>query len=84
MNSVEEIESELATFLKREIFGSEVEMKSETNLVAAGFDSMSLVKVLLHVETTYDFWIPEDQITGEALNSLRSFAETVSRLLNER
>lgn len=84
MTSAQEIETELAAFLKREIFGPEVDVNPTTDLVAAGFDSMSLVKTMLHVETTYGFWIPEDRITSEALTSLRSFSETVSRLLHER
>ena len=78
-----EIQSELLAFLASDIFAPETNLKPETDLVAAGFDSMSLVKVLLHIETKYGKWIPESEITNEALASVRSLAETVARVLNE-
>lgn len=79
-----EIESKLLDFLKREVFAPEVELTLETDLVGAGFDSMSLVRVLLFLEQTYGFWIPEGEITGDALQNVRSLAATAARLLNEK
>ena len=76
-----EIEAQLLGFLKREVFAPTVALTPETDLVGAGFDSMSLVRVLLFVETTFGLWIPEGEITGEALSNLRSLAATVRRLL---
>ena len=80
----QQIESELLGFVRREIFAPTVEVTAETDLVGAGFDSMSLVRVLLFLETTYGLWIPEKEITSEALRNLRSLAAVVSRLLHER
>ena len=79
-----EIEEKLLAFLHREVFAPEVEITVETDLLAAGFDSMSLVRVLLFVEKTYNLWIPESEITGAALSNLRSLAAMISRLLHER
>jgi acyl carrier protein len=79
-----EIEARLLDFMRREVFAPEVALTPETDLVAAGFDSMSLVRVLLFVETTYGLWIPENQITGDALSSVRALAATVRRLLHDR
>ncbi len=79
-----EIETELLAFLRRDIFAPETQLDGETDLVAAGFDSMSLVKTLLHVETNYGKWIPESEITNEALASIRALAATVARVLNEK
>lgn len=79
-----EIETELLAFLGRDIFSQETRLAPETDLVAAGFDSMSLVKLLLHVETKYGKWIPESEITNEALANVRSLAATVARVLNEK
>jgi acyl carrier protein len=79
-----EIEIELLAFLRRDIFSPDINLTPETNLVAAGFDSMSLVKLLLHVETKYGKWIPESEITNEALASIRALAATVARVLNEK
>lgn len=79
-----EIETKLLDFLKREVFAPEVAVTPETDLVAAGFDSMSLVRMLVFIETDYGFWIPESEITGEALKDVRSLAATITRLLNAR
>ena len=79
-----EIETKLLDFLKREVFAPEVAVTPETDLVAAGFDSMSLVRLLLFIETDYGFWIPESEITGDALRNVRALAATIARLLNER
>jgi acyl carrier protein len=45
---------------------------------------MSLVKLLLHVETKYGKWIPESEITNDALANVRTLAATVARILNEK
>jgi len=79
-----EIETELLAFLRRDIFSPETSVTPDTDLVAAGFDSMSLVKTLLHVETKFGKWIPESEITNEALASVRALAATVARVLNEK
>jgi acyl carrier protein len=45
---------------------------------------MSLVKLLLHVETKYGRWIPESEITNEALASVHTLAATAAKVLNEK
>ena len=80
----QQIETELLGFLRREVFAPGVDLTTETDLVGAGFDSMSLVRVLLFIETTYGLWIPEKEITGETLSNLRALAAAVCRLLHER
>jgi acyl carrier protein len=84
MIEAQEIETKLLGFLKREVFASEVVVTPETDLVASGFDSMSLVRLLLFIETDYGFWIPESEITGDALQNVRALAKTIARLLNAR
>lgn len=80
----QKIEAELIAFLRREIFGPETTVDTGTDLIAAGFDSMSLVKLLLFVETKYGKWIPESEITAETLASIRALAVTVAKILNEK
>ncbi len=77
------IETDLLAFIKREVFAPSVEVTLDTDLVGAGFDSMSLVRVLLFVEQTYGMWVPESEITPEALQNLRSLAATIGRLVNK-
>jgi acyl carrier protein len=79
-----EIETDLLAFLRRDIFSPEIKLDAGTDLVAAGFDSMSLVKLLLHVETKFGKWIPEGEITNEALANVSALAATVARVLNEK
>lgn len=84
MIEASEIETKLLDFLKREVFAAEVAIAPDTDLVASGFDSMSLVRVLLFIEQSYGFWIPESEITGDALQNVRTLATTAARLLNAR
>ena len=84
MIQAQEIETKLIDFLKRDVFAPDVAVTPETDLVAAGFDSMSLVRMLVFIETDYGFWIPESEITGPALQNVRTLAETIARLLNAR
>lgn len=84
MIQAQEIEIKLLDFLKREVFAAEVVVTPDTDLVAAGFDSMSLVRVLLFIEQSYGFWIPEGEITGDALQNIRTLAATAARVLNAR
>ena len=79
-----EIEAKLLAFLHREVFAPEAAVTAETDLVAAGFDSMSLVRVLLFAETTLGLWIPQKEITRDSLRNVRTLAATVARLLHER
>ena len=84
MIQASEIETQLLDFLKREVFAPEITVTPETDLVASGFDSMSLVRVLLFIEQTHGFWIPESEITGDVLRNVRTLATTAARLLNVR
>jgi D-alanine--poly(phosphoribitol) ligase subunit 2 len=82
MVRTEDIEAELLAFLRREVFAPEVPVTPDMDLIAAGFDSMSLVRVLVFLETTYGKWIPESELTPDALRSPQQLAGTFSRLLN--
>lgn len=84
MIAATEIETKLLDFVQREVFAPDVGVTAETDLISAGFDSMSLVRVLLFIETTYGFWIPQSEINAAALQNIRSLAATAARLLHER
>ena len=79
-----QIETDLLAFVQREVFAADAGVTADTELVPAGFDSMSLVRVLVFVEQTYGLWIPASEITGDSLRNLRALAGTVSRLLDAR
>ena len=62
----------------------ETQVTVETDLIASGFDSLSLVSLLVFVEQTYGLWIPQDEINETNLKDIRALAAVVVRLLNER
>ena len=82
MFEASDIERQLLAFLQREVFAPDVAMTPETDLIAAGFDSMSLVRLLVFVEATYGLWIPEREISAVTLRNLRALAAAVARLLH--
>ena len=84
MSGPEEIQSRLMEFLGREVFSPETVLTEDTDLIASGFDSFSLVNLMLFVEQTYGLWIPEREITEATFKNVRSLAAVVFRLLHER
>lgn len=79
-----QIETDLLAFVRREVFAADAGVMVETDLILAGFDSSSLVNLMLFVEQTYGLWIPEREITAATFQNTRSLAAVVSRLLHER
>ena len=84
MSGPDEIQDRLMEFLRRDVFGPEVVVSEDTDLIASGFDSFSLVNLMLFVEQTYGLWIPEREITAANFQNTRSLATVVCRLLHER
>ena len=84
MSGPEEIQSRLLEFLRRDVFSPEIPLSEDTDLIASGFDSFSLVNLMLFVEQTYGLWIPEREITAATFQNTRSLAAVVCRLLHER
>jgi acyl carrier protein len=76
-----ELEERLLAFLSSEIFRERQDITAETDLIAAGFDSMSLVSLLLFVEREYGVWMPENEMTERVLKNARSVAEHLMKSL---
>lgn len=79
-----EMEAQLLAFLKREVFSAQFDVTADTDLIAAGFDSLSLVRLLLFIEKTYGLWIPESEITPETLQNVRTLAAAVGTMLHAK
>lgn len=79
----QQIETQLLAFLRKEVFSPQMTVGPDTDLIASGFDSLSLVRLLLFIEKTYGKWIPERQITTETLQNVRTLSVAVAGLLNE-
>jgi acyl carrier protein len=83
MTDPRQIETQLLAFLRKEVFSPQVAIGPESDLIAMGFDSLSLVRLLLFIEKTYGRWIPERQITTETLQNARTLSVAVAALLHE-
>ena len=84
MIEAREVEARLLAFLRREVFSPQITVAEDTDLVAAGFDSLSLVRLLVFIEQVYGVWIPAPQLTADTLRNVRSLTSIVCSLLHER
>jgi acyl carrier protein len=84
MMETAQIEACLLEFLRQGIFSSQTVVTEETDLVANGFDSLSLVSLLQFVEKEFGLWLPENEINEANLKNVRALAAVVARLLHER
>jgi len=83
MNEPTDVQARLLEFLRGGMFSAQTQVTEETDLIASGFDSLSLVSLLVFIEKTYGLWIPQSEITETNLKNIRSLAAVVVRLLNE-
>ncbi len=79
-----QIQTELLEFLRAGIFSEQVAVAEDTDLVANGFDSLSLVALLQFIEKKYGLWLPESEINEATLKNIRTVAAVIVRLLHER
>lgn len=83
MNEPTDIQTRLLDFLRDGIFSAETQITVDTDLIASGFDSLSLVSLLVFIEQTYGLWIPQNEINEANLKNIRTVAAVLVRLLNE-
>ncbi len=83
MNEPTDVLAKLVEFLRGGMFAAQVQVDENTDLIASGFDSMSLVSLLVFIEKTYGIWIPQSEINEENLKNPRALAAVVVRLVNE-
>lgn len=84
MSEPTHVQTRLLEFLRGEVFSAQTAVSEDTDLIASGFDSMSLVSLLLFIERAYGLWIPESEITVATFKNTRALAAVVVRLLDER
>jgi acyl carrier protein len=84
MSEVGEIQNKVLEFLRGRVFSPGTIVSEETDLIASGFDSLSMVSLLLFIEETYGLWIPEGELTEATFKNPRTLAAVVVRLIDER
>ncbi|MEO6637450.1 MAG: acyl carrier protein [Ginsengibacter sp.] len=84
MIEITDVQNKLVEFLRGGVFSAQIQVDENTDLIASGFDSMSLVSLLVFIEKTYGIWIPQGEITEANLQNPGTLAAAVVRLLNEQ
>jgi len=75
----EAIATALTEFINANIMAPTRPIRPDDDLESAGVDSMGLLKVLLYVEITFGFWMPDEDLVQENLASARTLATYVCR-----
>ncbi|RJP82361.1 MAG: hypothetical protein C4522_03430 [Desulfobacteraceae bacterium] len=77
MVRMEQIKEQLVFFLQNEIFDSSIRIDPDTDLFETGFDSFSLVKLLVFIEKKYNLRIPEEKLTEDTLRDVNRISELI-------
>lgn len=77
MLQIDQIKGPLVSFLKTEIFDSSVALETDTDLFESGFDSFSLIKLIVFIEKKFRIHIPEEKITEETFRNINSLSELI-------
>jgi acyl carrier protein len=71
----------LVEFINNDIMAEDHAIDVTDSLDAAGVDSMGLMRILLFIEETYGFWIPDEDLTDDVVATSRSFAQYIHQKL---
>ena len=79
--SIQEMESQLLHFLKRNIIDIAVEANEYSSFQSLKIDSLSTVEMILFLERKYQFTIPEHELVPDNFKSVKSLAACAHRCL---
>lgn len=82
--TLEQLEERIFLILRDDLLAAGGEFTPDSDLVAAGLDSMAVTQLMLAVEESTGVWVDESLLTPENLASARSLAACVHALLGER
>jgi acyl carrier protein len=77
---IDQIKGHLVSFLKKEIFDSSIILETDTDLFESGFDSFSLIKLIVFIEKKFRIHVPDEKITEENFRNINSLSELVYAL----
>lgn len=75
----EEVAKLLANFVNTNIMARGRPIQPDDAFEAAGVDSLALLRLLVFVEATFGFWMPDEDLLEENLTSPRSLANYICR-----
>lgn len=76
-----QVEKALGDFIADEILLREEPLGLDADLFDAGFDSMSLTRVVVFVEDLFSVTIPDEEIVLDELTTVRAWAAFVHKRL---
>ena len=77
------IAASLCGFIREELVGENVDVVPESDLVALGLDSFSLMSILMYIERTWEVQAPMETLTPENTATPAAIAGCVRDHLNE-
>jgi len=77
------IAKSLCTFIREELVGDNVSVVPDSDLVALGLDSFSLMSILMYIERTWNVQVPMETLTPENTATPEAIAGCVQGQLNE-
>ena len=80
ISELSEIIQNILGFMKNEMFDSSIDLKPDTNLFESGFDSFSLMKLLVFIEKKYNIHVPEEAITESNMQNITNFSKLIYAL----
>jgi diaminopimelate decarboxylase len=75
----EAVAEALTAFVNTTIMASGRSVRPDDDFELMGIDSMAMLKVLLFVEATFGFWMPDEDLVAENLASPRALARYICR-----
>jgi len=70
-------ETKLLSILSSDILELEPDFKCTDDLFEAGLDSMAIMRLLIHVETTFGFRLPVSQVNRENFSTVQKIAALI-------
>lgn len=72
-----DVANALTTFINARIMARGRPVHPDTDLEAAGVDSMALLRILLFIEAEFGFWMPDEDLVVENMASPRALARCI-------
>jgi acyl carrier protein len=80
MQGYTKMEKQLLDYLGEEIFDISVGLDPQTDLLAAGLDSLALLKLLQFIEDSMLIRIPEGELIEEHIRTVNNLVQLIGRL----
>jgi len=82
--SLEEVEKTLSAFVAFDILLRKAPLDRDEDIFAAGFDSLSLSRLLVFIEERYHVTIPDEEVVVDEIATLATMARFVHAFLEKK